>query len=62
MKPRWKVVAELLFGIVWVLGMSVWWDYYHADDDQPWNVIWFLVAVVNIWAGIGLIKSNWREL
>jgi len=62
MKPRWKIIVELLFGIFWFVSLPlVLWDR-HEHDEVPFNVIWLLIAVINVWAAWEVISSRWREL
>jgi hypothetical protein len=60
MKPRWKSLTEMLMGIVFIafgiaaLGIAL--DTLPALD---WH---WISAVVCIWWGGDLVKSNWEQL
>jgi hypothetical protein len=62
MKPRWKVLVELLVGLFMAFGWStlIWLN--HEHDEQPFALFWWLAALLIAWSGLSLIRDAWREL
>ena len=62
MKPRWKLIAELLFGVAWIAAIAWWYPTFHENDPTPWQAIWFIIGLLSTLWGAGFIRRSWREL
>ena len=57
MKPRWKIIVEMLVGFVILASATI--SISRAMDGGP---AWYWIGIVTAIYAVALISSNWREL